>query len=85
MGEVREDSGSPYIGTEDGSRASRVSSCQALMEDKGWAWHGHGICDAFMANQEGPPAGGDEVDHGEAPGHGLMLRRGGRQREQGQE
>ena len=55
------------------------------MEGSGWAWHGHGPSDAFMANHDEPWTKGDAGHHEEAPGHGWTSRRGGSRREQGRE
>ena len=51
-GEVRRDSGTPYIAAVEGSGAHKRPPDQALMVDRGWAWHGHGVCDAFKANDD---------------------------------
>ena len=68
----------PYIGRGEASGAHGRAPDQALMVDRGWAWHGHCSSGTFMVNHDEAPMQGDVVEHGRAPGQGLRSRRGGR-------
>ena len=70
----------PYIGRGEASGAHGRAPDQALMEGRGWAWHGHGVCDTFMAKHD------EAATQGHVEAHGAATRHvGGRDEEGGDE